>query len=143
MQFAAKILNFFFSQTQMLGFGSGSAWIRIVFGSWIRIRIKVKVQELSKAQKWSHGGPRRLKNGVQWSQIRITLLRSRIRIRNEVKAGSGSATSRKTAEQLQTYGLLGQRCKATPRHRDTQTPSSLRPPTWTASGKICNFCNFF
>jgi hypothetical protein len=42
MQFAAKILNFFFSQTQMLGFGSGSAWIRIVFGSWIRIRIRVK-----------------------------------------------------------------------------------------------------
>jgi hypothetical protein len=24
------------------GFGSGSAWIRIVFGSWIRIRIRVK-----------------------------------------------------------------------------------------------------
>jgi hypothetical protein len=28
------------------GFGSGFAWILIVFGSWIRIRINIKIQEL-------------------------------------------------------------------------------------------------
>jgi hypothetical protein len=139
--FLQKYKTFFFSQTQMHGFASGSSWILIVFGSWIRIRIRVKSGSgsalKSKAcrgrSKWRLGG-----SVGQWSQIRISLLRSRIQIRNEV-AGSGSATSRKTAEQKQTSGLLTQRCKATPRHRDTQTPSSLRPPTWTASGKICNF----
>ncbi len=44
------------SRTKDQGFGSGFAWISIVFGSRIRIRIKVKNQGAFEAQKWSHGG---------------------------------------------------------------------------------------
>ncbi len=63
-----------------------------VFGNWIRIRIRakirfliriqVKIQELWRAVDAQNGG---LKGSVdQWSQIRITFMRSRIRI--EVKS---------------------------------------------------------
>jgi hypothetical protein len=39
---------------QVQGFVSGSAWICIVFGSWIRIRIKVRIHEISrlKIESW-------------------------------------------------------------------------------------------
>ncbi len=88
------------------GFGSESAWICIVLGSWIRIRdrigvkswiriwvrirIKTKIQELSRLKM----EPWRLKMEActlytsvgLWSQIHITLMRSRIQTRIEVKS---------------------------------------------------------
>ncbi len=49
----------------MQGCGYGSVWIRIFFGCWIRIRIrlkswiriKVKIQKLFRGSKQSRGGP--------------------------------------------------------------------------------------
>ncbi len=76
--------------------------IRMIFGSWswiqirigvkrlIRIRIKVKLQELQSRgrSQWRRGGSI-WSPGVsvdQWSQIRIILMRSRIRIRIKGKS---------------------------------------------------------
>ncbi len=67
------------------GFVSECAWICIVFGNWIWIQ--VKIQELSRLT--NHNGAVDAQNGGfvgQWWQIRITLTRSMIRIRIEVKS---------------------------------------------------------
>jgi hypothetical protein len=75
--------------------GFGSARIRVGFGSWIRIRIRVKswirIHIISfRGSKWSRGVPCTFKMEPwrvfvgQWSHIRITLMRSRIRIRIKV-----------------------------------------------------------
>jgi hypothetical protein len=66
------------------GFGFGSTWIRDVFGSWIRIRIGVKIQDCRGSKfsrgrsKWRHKGSKWRPGGSvdQWSQIRIILMRS-------------------------------------------------------------------
>ncbi len=83
---------------QGFGYGSRSAsWIRIRIRVKsclkIRIRIKVEIQELSRLKMEPWRADRRSKcrrGGLKWrprgSQMRITLMRSRIRIRIEVKS---------------------------------------------------------
>jgi hypothetical protein len=91
--------------------GSGSAWVRIIFGSWIwihinviswiPIRIRVEIQELYRLKnrtvkghgcsqwrrgasiKWNLGGP-----VDQWSQIPIILMRNKIRLQNRIEVKS-------------------------------------------------------
>jgi hypothetical protein len=84
--------------------------IRIILGSWIRIIIKVKIQELQRLKKeswWAADADKRgvrAQNGAleggsvdQWSRMRITLMISKIRkswIRNRIKGKNGSAKSK-------------------------------------------------
>jgi hypothetical protein len=71
--------------------------IRIEVTSWIWIRIKVKIYKLFRGSRavegrgrsqWRPGGSKWSPGGSvdQWSQIAITLMRSRIRIRIEAKS---------------------------------------------------------
>jgi hypothetical protein len=38
------IYDFFYKFSNITVLGSGSAWLRIVFGSWLRIRILIRVK---------------------------------------------------------------------------------------------------
>jgi hypothetical protein len=95
------------------GCGSGAAWIRIILRSWIRIRIRIRVKSWFgsesalkskfrsfKGLTWSCGGPWMLtiesywlemktwRFCSWWSQTRIPLMISMIRIRSRIEVKS-------------------------------------------------------
>jgi hypothetical protein len=75
------------------GCGSGSAWICIIFASWLRIRISQNLGSYEAQMepdgrgrsKWSPGS-----SVHQKSKIRITFMRSRIRLRVRICIKGGS-----------------------------------------------------